>query len=151
MNNEQTTKEPRKTKPRKLSLKARRFAEEYVKTGNGTQSALKVYDTEKPEVANAIAVENLQKPSVSSYIEELLSKAISDDELLALHVRNAKQTEHLPVSQKAIESLEEIKGIKKVNVEGEKVTQNNVFIQNIQAKVSEFEDAIKAQLYVKKD
>ena len=40
------------------------------------------------------------------------TQILSDDDLLALHLRNAKQNKHLPTSQKAIESLEELKGIK---------------------------------------
>jgi hypothetical protein len=56
-------------------MKQRLFVKEYVKNkGNGTVSALKVYDTTKPEIANAIAVENLQKPSVKEELDRILTK-----------------------------------------------------------------------------
>ncbi len=148
------TKEKKARKPRygnvkPIGVKAKKFAQEYVKSLNGTQAALIAYDTESPAVAASIATENLRKPVVASYIEELLARAITDDELLALHVRNAKQTEQLVVSQRAIESLEEIKGIKKTVESKEITTQNNVFIQNIQHKVNDFEQSLKDALYGK--
>lgn len=57
-------------KKRKLTKKERGFVRDYVLTENGTQSALKNYDTDKPNVANAIAVENLQKPIIQEAIVE---------------------------------------------------------------------------------
>lgn len=59
---------------RRLSLKQKKFTQEYIKTGNGTQSALAVYDTSDPLVAHAIASENLQKPSITEEIDRLLRK-----------------------------------------------------------------------------
>jgi hypothetical protein len=64
-------------KPRKLSLKQKRFIAEYLKDGNGTKAALVAYDTKDYFTANAIAVENLQKPSIENAIAEALP-----DELL---------------------------------------------------------------------
>lgn len=62
-------------KGKKLSVKQKKFIKEYVSNdGNGTQAALKAYDTDNPEVANAIAVENLQKPLVRDAIEKALVK-----------------------------------------------------------------------------
>jgi phage terminase small subunit len=59
----------------KLTFKQKKFVQEYVKTnGNGVQSALRVYDTNKPEVANAISSENLQKPSVQEELKRILSE-----------------------------------------------------------------------------
>jgi phage terminase small subunit len=58
----------------RLTFKRKQFAKEYVKNGgNGTQAALKVYDTKSPNVANNIASENLQVPIVAQTIEELAS------------------------------------------------------------------------------
>lgn len=109
------SKTPSPKKPRKrLSVKQRIFAEEFVKTkGNGTQSALKAYDTTKPEVANAIAVENLQKPLIRLEIEHLLKQNDIDiTEILGIHRRNMNQDKHLPTSQKAVGDFYEILGLK---------------------------------------
>lgn len=51
-----------------LTYKQKTFADEFIKTGNGLQSALKAYDTDKDAVAGQIAYENLKKPEVSTYI-----------------------------------------------------------------------------------
>jgi hypothetical protein len=40
-----------KKKPRKLTLKQQRFTEEYLKTGNKTEAASKVYKTRNRVVA----------------------------------------------------------------------------------------------------
>jgi len=62
-------------KGEKLTVKQRKFIKKYIETkGNGTQAALEAYDTDKPNVANAIAVENLQKPTVKEAIEQALIK-----------------------------------------------------------------------------
>jgi len=56
----------------KLSKKQSGFVNDYVLTGNGTQSALNNYDIEgkNPEkIASALAVENLGKPSIALAIE----------------------------------------------------------------------------------
>jgi len=62
---------------REATLKQKQFAKEYVDTkGNGTQSALKVYDTEDNNTANNIASDNLLKPTVRQEIAKLLPKNI---------------------------------------------------------------------------
>ena len=60
---------------KKLTVKQTKFVKEYVKNdGNGTKAALASYDTKDYETANAIAVENLQKPSIKQAIEQALEK-----------------------------------------------------------------------------
>jgi len=49
----------------KLTIKQRRFLQEYFKTGNGVQSALKVYDTKDYATAGVIASQNLKKLKTS--------------------------------------------------------------------------------------
>lgn len=56
----------------KLTRKQKVFVEEYVETGNATQSALKAYDTQNEIVAGSIGYENLKKPQIQEY---LISKA----------------------------------------------------------------------------
>lgn len=57
---------------RKLSLKQKRFVKEYIANGgNGTQAALKVYDTKSDDVAQTIASENISKPIIKQSIDEI--------------------------------------------------------------------------------
>lgn len=46
---------------KKLTMKQRKFLKRYFETGNGTQSAMEVYDTEDYDTASAIASQNLRK------------------------------------------------------------------------------------------
>lgn len=58
---------------KRLTTKQKAFAEEYIRNGgNGTQAAMKVYDTEDNATARSIASENLTKPNI---MEELLRTA----------------------------------------------------------------------------
>ena len=68
----------------RLTFKRRRFAEEYVKNnGNGTQAALKVYDTDNHHVAQTIASENMSIPVVQRTVEEIAkSVGITSDIIL---------------------------------------------------------------------
>ncbi len=65
-------------KPRKLKLsrKEKIFVDEFARTGNGTQSALKAYEikSDNPEnVAGVIALENLRKPKIAKAVEVVQS------------------------------------------------------------------------------
>lgn len=57
-----------------LTKKQKIFVKEYVKDENGTQSALKAYDTKDYKTASVIAAENLDKPSIQVAIAEVKSK-----------------------------------------------------------------------------
>lgn len=63
------------TKTRRLTKKQKDFVKEYIETGNGTQAALKAYNTDKPNTAKAIASENLTKPNVRAYLESKAERA----------------------------------------------------------------------------
>lgn len=52
----------------KLTEKQKRFADEYIQSGNATQSAIKAGYSKK--TAAVIATENLIKPNIKSYIDE---------------------------------------------------------------------------------
>ena len=100
------------TRKTKLSAKERAFAEEFAKTRNGTQSALKVYDTTDYNTAGVIAHENLNKPKIRTEILALLKgNNIELEEILTIHKRNLLQDKHLPTSQKAVEDFYQILGI----------------------------------------
>lgn len=55
----------------KLTVKQKAFVDEYVKTGNATQSAMKAYETTDYNTAAAIGYENLKKPQIRTLTEHL--------------------------------------------------------------------------------
>lgn len=55
-----------------LTLKQKLFADEYIKTGNGTQSVLKAYNANE-NTARAMATENLAKQNVAAYIAKRMN------------------------------------------------------------------------------
>ncbi|MCC2745031.1 terminase small subunit [Leuconostoc lactis] len=59
----------------KLTPKQQKFADEYIKTGNATQSAIEAGYSKK--TAQVIGAENLSKPMVKSYIEERMAEIAS--------------------------------------------------------------------------
>lgn len=60
-----------------LTDKQKRFCREYVKDSNATQAALRAGYSEK--TAKDIACENLAKPNIREYIDELMAKARQDE------------------------------------------------------------------------
>lgn len=68
----------------KLTRKQKIFVKEYVKTGNGTVSALKAYDTDSERVAQTIASENLSKPIIVKALAERLPDDLLEEKHLAL-------------------------------------------------------------------
>ncbi len=83
----------------KLTRKQKDFVEAYAETGNGTQSALAVYDTNSPKVASVIAAENLAKPSIRAALEE----ALPDTMLLEVHREGLFATKPIYVEGKKID------------------------------------------------
>lgn len=63
----------------KLTLKQKKFADEYIISGNATQSAIKAGYSKK--TAGVIAVENLEKPNIKVYIDKRLKEL--DDKAIA--------------------------------------------------------------------
>lgn len=81
---------------KKLTIKQKKFADEYIKTGNATQSAINAGYSEK--TARKIGSENLTKPDVKAYIDERMKKleeeAIADQkEILKGLTRQARREE----------------------------------------------------------
>lgn len=56
----------------KLTIKQKRFADEYIITGNATQSARRAGYSEK--TCSVMGDENLRKPNIKTYIDERLAK-----------------------------------------------------------------------------
>lgn len=63
----------------KFTLKQKKFADEYIISGNATQSAIKAGYSKK--TAGVIAVENLEKPNIKAYIDKRLKEL--DDKAIA--------------------------------------------------------------------
>ncbi len=65
---------------KKLTIKQKKFADEYIKNGNSTQSAINAGYSEK--TAAEMGYENLRKPHIKAYIDgrmkELEEEAIAD-------------------------------------------------------------------------
>lgn len=153
-----TVKKPRLTK------KEKGFVKDYLETGNGTQSALKNYDTEDENTAAVIASENLRKPKIAALIEEKLP----DEELFQIHREGlyasrevwknnneTKQIEHVSdepdyaVRHKYLDSAYKLKGKYSPEPEptgGNKTTYNFIFSKEVQADVKELEGRIKQKL-----
>ena len=72
-----------------LTRKQAIFVREYVKSGNGTQAALAVYDTDRDNTAAAIASENLRKPNVKSSIERAMAANNIDPSRIAYRLDKA--------------------------------------------------------------
>ncbi|QLG77583.1 terminase small subunit [Leuconostoc gasicomitatum] len=60
----------------KLTPKQKKFADEYIKTGNATQSAIEAGYSKK--TAQVIGAENLLKPMVKSYLDERMKQIASN-------------------------------------------------------------------------
>lgn len=65
----------------KLTKKEKKFVATYAETGNGTQAALKVYDTTDINTAASIASENLRKPKIL----DALNALTTDEQLEQKH------------------------------------------------------------------
>lgn len=79
----------------KLTKKERGFVKDYALTENGTQSALKHYDTKDYKTASVIASENLDKPKIIEAIEvakKSLADRIPDDLLEKAHIEGLSAT-----------------------------------------------------------
>ena len=119
-------KSNKEKKKRPLTLKQRKFAKYFAETGVQTESALRAgYSADS---AHSIGTENVQKPAIVNEVARLLVKSGLDlDTISSLHARNAKQSEHLPTSQKAVELAYRLHGIK--DTQDEKSTKIAFIIQ----------------------
>mgnify|MGYP001563254629 CR=1 FL=1 len=99
-----------------LTKKQRGFVQDFVETGNATQSALNNYDIEsdnKYNVAGAIGSENLKKPKIQEALKPIIERYVKElDEILSamsLKDKNSEQyktlVEAANVIQKQIQLL----------------------------------------------
>lgn len=69
----------------KLTKKQKKFVKEYIKDENGTQAALKAYDTKDNPTARAIASENLTKPNIINAIKTI-ADSIPNELVIEKHI-----------------------------------------------------------------
>lgn len=84
----ETVQKEKIKKPRAITLKQKRLVEEYIKTGNKVQSALKVYDTDDYSTASQIAGETLEKPRVIEYMKSISQDVAEHIKKLAFNAEN---------------------------------------------------------------
>lgn len=145
---------------KRLSKKEKGFIRDYVRTGNGTQSALKNYDTKDYSTAGAISSENLRKPRIIEAIKSMADR-IPDELLEKVHLEglNASITRSIgedmikepdySVRHKYLDSAYKLKGSfapeKSLNVNVSISTENREKMTNLAKEVSDklIEDEIK--------
>ncbi len=71
-----------------LTKKEKGFADTFLETGNGTQSALENYDTDDENSAAVIASRTLRKAKVQQYLEEQGGDAITRIVQLSISAEN---------------------------------------------------------------
>ena len=97
-----------------LTIKQKRFVNEYVKEGNGTQAALVAYNTDKPTVAGVIADENLKKPNIREAVDTaLVALDLTPEWILNKHKNIAERHEvtDAMISERALENIGKIAGM----------------------------------------
>jgi len=107
----------------KLTLKQQRFIKEYIKTGNGTQSAITAGYSK--HTANEISAENLAKPSIKLKIEEVMSKEAEElglnAEYVLLKLKKFAESDSEKIAPTVLKSIELIGRHLKMFHENEKV------------------------------
>ena len=83
---------------KKLTIKQKKFADEYIKLGNATQAAINAGYSKK--TARKIGSENLTKPDIKAYIDERMKKL--DEESIA----NQKEILQLITKHARMETVE---------------------------------------------
>ena len=96
-----------------LTPKQRKFAKGYVKTGNATKAAKDAGYS--PKTAYSIGSENLSKPEIAQFIEELAAdaetvKGLRIEDIAAMTLREAKSADHAGARVRAQELLLKWKG-----------------------------------------
>lgn len=149
----------------KLTKKQRGFVADYILDENGTQAALKNYDTKDYKTASVIAAENLDKPSIQVAIENarktlkqaLLDKGINEDYLadkvntLLTAVDKEGNTDYTAID-KGLKHATNIFGIEDESPK-EKIGNiyNLFFSSEVQNEVKQMEDKIKEALIKKRN
>lgn len=90
-----------------LTKKQQVFVKEYIETGNGTQSALKAYDTTDEVTAASIAHENLNKPQIVDAIKSL-GEYFTEEDLAKVHLEGLTATKKVFKNNNATGEIETV-------------------------------------------
>ncbi len=88
-----------------LTLKQKRFVKEYLKDGNGTRAAFKVYKVKNANTAHAVASETLRSPTVIKAIKMKLRMEDVDERFIIERLIKETDDENAAVRLKALELL----------------------------------------------
>ena len=113
---------------RRLSKKAKGFVRDVVEGATGVQAALNNYDTDKYNVANAIASENLTKPAIIDAIDAALT-----DELIAKKHLDLLNDNDGNIKAKGVDMAYKVKG----KYAAEKSIRVNVDINELQNQITQ--------------
>lgn len=94
--------------PEGLTPKQKKFAKEYLKTGNGAEAVRKVYklkETTHPNLPASLASENLRKPLVRDYIQEKLEASKATPEFIISRLLKEVEDFNPAARLKALELL----------------------------------------------
>jgi len=98
----------------KLTKKEKGFVNDFVKTGNGTKSALNNYDTKSENVAGAIASQNLRKlkiqKAVMSIADSIPDELLTKKHLELLNTRISKKKIDVQGVSKGLDMAYKLKG-----------------------------------------
>lgn len=136
------------TKKKKLYPKEKAFADKYIETGNGTQSALEVYDTEEENVAANIAHQNLRKPKIIDYIESKLSdEMLAEKHLMLLNKIDKEGEIDVQAVKAGLDMAYKIKGKYKSEEKPPetKNTYNFILTPEFQGRIKPLEEELKKQ------
>lgn len=100
---------------RNLTKKQKGFVKDFIKTGNGLQSALNNYDIKSPnkiDVAKSIATENLTKPSILNKIKSI-AESIPDSLLIEKHLELLNSKEKIVAGGEVVSESINVQGVSK--------------------------------------
>lgn len=147
----------------KLTKKQRGFVNDYIDTENGTQAALKNYDTKDYKTASVIAAENLDKPSIQVAIEDkrkslkeaLIQKGITEDYLadkvnVLLTAVDEKGNDDYTAIDKGLKHATSIYGVESLDKPKENV-YNFFFEPKFQQNIRNYDENLKNLILNKDD
>jgi phage terminase small subunit len=88
----------------RLTVKQDKFLKRYMETGNGTEAALEVYDTDNENTAAVIASQNLRKPSILEKFRE--AQGIAHSTIVSLAVGAENEAVRLNAAKDIIDRTE---------------------------------------------
>lgn len=101
-------------KVRTINLRTRKFIQAYAETGNKALAVRMSGTNARTAVAQSLTGQRrLNNAAINEKLQEILDKMnVTPERILQIHTRNMLQSDNLNVSQRAVETFEELVGIK---------------------------------------